>query len=80
MANGKWPDTATLKKGVLAQGKVARNYPDSIETTGGNSFSGRLEPGQVIHGKKLKGGGFRFPMTSGEDTLICDLDAEYVQA
>lgn len=78
MANGKWPDTATVTKRVLVEGKVARKYPDSIETTGSRFFGGYVLPGEVLNGKKLKNGNFRFPLSQIEETMICDIDAEHV--
>ena len=78
MANGKWPDTATVTKRVLVKGKVARKYPYSIETTGSRFFGGYVNEGEVLSGKKLKNGNFRFPLTQIEETMICDIDAEHV--
>jgi len=79
MAKGKWPDTATVTSRVLVEGKVARNYPDSVETTGSRSFGGYVNEGETLNGKKLKNGNFRFPLTQIEETMICDIDAEHVK-
>lgn len=82
MATGKWPDTAIVKvdERLLVEGRIAQDYPDSIQTTGGKFFAGWVENGNVLHGKRLQNGNFRFPLTQYEgDVMVCDIEAEYVQ-
>lgn len=70
----KFPDTVVVNRPIMAWGKVAQRFPKSISTKGRKVPAGLLLAGEVIHGKKMKDGGFTFPMSINEDNfVICRL-------